>query len=418
MPARVKTLFAVALVGVLGGAALFWGLGSRHPRTFRDAQFVTLGELGRELANDPKTYDAVLERLGGGHTADGLVSAATRLAMRKLFAAADYDALDALPQTSLEELKSGLALLASTRPPSAAERPTPLREPLGLPTSSPGPGGEPFVKDVGLGLFYGVRLDPQKALHFEDSERLAFVLNRLSLPGDHEVVVGDEKARNVDELARALVRQGNTLTVRDERFLANFGDLEWRGHPVATPLWVRVGERAQPVPHAQLQLSVRGPIQADVTFYNSLDLTGEGGGGTLFRGDLARRQPWVGGRVFHVYEAEQAMDVVRWMAALRRGAWEKVAAGHIPLDGYFALGVCTLAPAVAEHAVLGHTTIWPLTQDRAMFNADTELDRLVRSLPADVEASTPEKARVLGAVPWEELKDVPFPTLRASLEHL
>src|SRR5579871_2204187 len=160
MSARLKWVLLLAVLCLVVGGAVVFSLRPPARRPFRNAQFITLGELGRELASDPKTYDAVLEKLGGGRTGYGLVSAAERLALERLFAAADYDALDSRPQTTIQELKAGLAILAGQR--SATSPPPdsgPLKEPLGLPTGIPPPSGEPFLKDVGLGLLYGDRLD-------------------------------------------------------------------------------------------------------------------------------------------------------------------------------------------------------------------------------------------------------------------
>jgi hypothetical protein len=126
----------------------------------------------------------------------------------------------------------------------------------------------------------------------------------------------------------------------------------------------------------------------------------------------------VGGRVFHLYLGEQALRVAHLMGELRRGANEKVRQRKLPLDGYFALGVCTLAPALAEQAVYGKTTAWPLTQDAALFDADSELDKLVRALPSDVGDKGPEKERVLASIPWADVRDVPLPWLRESLGRL
>jgi len=424
----------LALV-LAAGAAVFVSLRAPSRRPFQDARFITLGELGRELANDPATYDLILDKLGNGRTGYGLVGTAEKLTLKRLFAAADYDALDRHPVTTLQELKLGLGVLAAQRTPATpdggAEAPAaPVKDALGVPTGLPGPTGEPYLDSIGLGLLHGDHLDVEKSKRFKDSERLAAVLNRLTLnvpgqPPQYEVTLGSESASTLHALLAALAKAGNTLTVRDERFLANFGDLEWKGHPVATPLWVDTGRALAggeklvlPVPHEQLTLSVRGPLQMDVTFYNSLDLAGDGDGGTLFRADVTGDQPWVGGRVFHLYEGEQAVRVAHWMGELRRAAAEKVRQRKLPLDGYFALGVCTLAPALAEQAVYGKTTAWPLTQDASLFDGDSELDKMVRALPSDVGDRGPENERVLASIPWANVKDVPLPWLRESLGRL
>ena len=406
-----------------------------------DARFLTLGELAAELAGDPKTFDALLDRLGGGPTSAGLIGDVQRAAMRRLFQAADYDGLDREPRLTLETLESGLELLARHRsagpktpesgPADAGlcgKRPPPGTvdagrgsEPLGIPSGVRVADGEPLLRPLGLGIFHGERVDRKKAGRFCDSARLADVLERLSASADEQgpaFQVGDVVVRTPEELVRALLHSGHRVEVRDERFLANFGDVERQGKPVATPLWVAAGpgDLHLPVPHAQVVLSLRGPeVNTDVTLYTALDLAGTGGGGTRFRADVAHDPPWVGGRIAHRWEGEAALEAFRWMVLLRRAADSKVREHRLPLNGYFALGVCTLAPAVVERALTGTTTLWPLTQNRALFSGESELDRLVAALPSDVRAASPPgKDRLRGAVPWERPGEIPLVVLREA----
>jgi hypothetical protein len=124
----------------------------------------------------------------------------------------------------------------------------------------------------------------------------------------------------------------------------------------------------------------------------------------------------VGGRLAHRYTGDRAVEAVRLMGRLRRAAAEKVARHALPLDGYFALGVCTLAPALVEQALTGRTTLWPMTHDPALFAGDDEVDRLVRALPSDREGSPPPTAaRLRGAVPWDEAESVPLAAVREAL---
>jgi hypothetical protein len=107
------------------------------------------------------------------------------------------------------------------------------------------------------------------------------------------------------------------------------------------------------------------------------------------------------------------------MLLMRKGLDEKVHAKGLPLDGYFSLGVCTLAPAVVEQALFGRTTLWPLTHDPKYFDADTELDALVRALPFDGrDDKVPDDVRLKGALPWRTLREVPFPQLARQLRTL
>lgn len=390
----------------------------------RDERFLTLGQLAHDLATEKQTFDLVIEKLGAGPNAFGLLGQGQVAVMRRLFELADYEALDAQPQVTLDTLSDALRQLASQRGPVRfAPLQATVYEPLGLPTGKPIPVGEPLLADLGLGLKWGDRLDPQKAARGPDSVRLAQVLEGLALG----LVVLEGGAASVTEALEALVTEGHTLVVLDQRLAANFGDLERRGKAIATPLWVATGRKTAsgeelmlPVPHAQLLLQVRGPtVNADVTLHPALDMTGDGAGGMRFRADLIGDQPWCGGRIAHRYEKEQALAAVGWMAKMRRAYEAKVRAKTLPLDGYFALGVCTLAPAVVEHALLGKTTLWPLTHDPALFDQDDDFDRTVRALPRDGRGAPPaDDARLSASLPWSTTVEVPFGRLRSQIAEL
>lgn len=436
---RAIVVIALAIAAITVGVDVLALRAACAPRgrvTPRHAEFFTLGELAQDMANDPAAFNAVIDRLGGGRTAVGSLSEESRALLRALFAARDYAGLDRQPRTTLPALKLALDVLAGRRgPPPPAEARTlaaTRREDLGIPTGAAPPPAESLLRDLGVGLLYGDRIDPDKALRFRDSERLAALLDALSLnppgrPAALEVRVGGASAATPEDLVRALERIGHRIGVRDERFAANFGDLERDGRAVATPLWVETGRTspdgsplAIPVPHAQVSVHVRGPtVNADATLYNSLDIPGEGGGGTRFRADLTRDAPWVGGRIAHVYDGDRAVEAVRWMGRLRRAAQDKLVAHRLPLDGYYAIGVCTLAPAVVEQALTGRTTLWPLTHDPALFAGDDPLEALVRVLPVDGRGGPPpDDERLLGSIPWSEPGRIPFPELAAAIAHL
>lgn len=396
----------------------------RFAQEAREARQLTLGGVARELATEKQTFDVVLSRLGAGAGSFGLLSEPQKALLASLFTLGDYSALDRQPQLTLAQLRAGLEELAARRGPvpEAAERAVAQVEPLGLPASTAALTGEPYLKDIGLGFLWGDRLHPGKAAHAGDAQRLAAVLDGVAL-GTVELALpvdaGPARVTTIDGLLDVLERSGHVLEVRDERLLANFGDLERTGRPVATPLWAATGLRDEegevflPVPHAQLVLEVRGPwASGQVTFYPSLDLAGDGSGGARFRADVTADQPWCGLRVAHRYTGAEARRAVALMALMRRGLDDKVRARKLALDGYFALGVCTLAPAVVEQALTGATTLWPLTHDPALFGGDDELDRLVRALPSDGRGGPPPSAeRLRGAVPFAQASLAPFPEL-------
>lgn len=140
----------------------------------RDARFLTLGQLARELATEKQTFEVVLAKLGAGPNSFGPLGEAQLSVMRRLFELGDYEALDAQPQLTLDALGSALGVLASRRGPvSFPLVPAVTHEALGLPTGKPALSGEPFVTELGLELKWGDRLDPQKAARGPDSIRRA-----------------------------------------------------------------------------------------------------------------------------------------------------------------------------------------------------------------------------------------------------
>jgi hypothetical protein len=417
---RYATFFLFASVLVAGAFIRL----SRMPRG--DPRWYTLSTLARELAGENQTYDLVIASLGGGANAFGLISDEHKAFLRLVFSQGRYELLDRQPQLTLKTLAQGLDVLASKRPaPATKPLPEHRAEPLGLPTGKSGPTGEPYLKDIGLGMSWGDRLDKTKAARAADSQRLADVLEAVAV-GTLDVE-GFDMARFPASFVETLTAQGHHVQVVDQRLAANFGDLERNGRPVATPLWVATGRQLAdgeplllPVPHAQLVLLVRGPkVNADVTFYPSLDIAGDGSGGARFRADLTTDQAWTGGWIAHTYEKDQAVRALELMLTMRRALDDKVQQKALPLDGYFALGVCTLAPAVVEQALFDKTTLWPLTHDAKYFDSDSELDRLVRALPSDGrDDKAPDDARLSGSVPWRTLREVPFPLLAKQLEAL
>lgn len=390
----------------------------------RDERFLTLGQLARDLATEKQTFDVVLAKLGTGPNASGLIGDGQLAVMRKLFELGDYDGLDEEPKVTLDSLGAGLGLLAARRGAvTFAPIPAAVHEPLGIPTGKAPISGEPYLTDIGVELKWGDRLDAEKSKRGPDSARLADVLDGLALG----TLVLEGGSTTPSQLIEALVKDGHTVVVLDQRLAANFGDLERRGKAIATPLWVATGRKSAageevmlPVPHAQLLIQVRGPkVNANVTLYPALDLTGAGGGGMRFRADITADQPWCGGRIAHRYEKEQALTAVGWMTRMRKGYEAKVRGKSLPLDGYFALGVCTLAPAIVEHVITGKTTLWPLTHDPSLFDLDDELDRTVRALPHDGRGGAPpDNARLSASLPWETTVGVPFERLRSHVAEL
>lgn len=413
----MRRFAAFAVIGVILAAGFILRL-SRLPNLNIDARWYTLGSLARELAQEKQTYDVVANALG-------IITEEHKSFLRAVFSRGEYEVLDQQPQLTLPMLAQALEVLASKQQPPSAEAPLEHRtEPLGLPTGKPGLTGEPYLKGLTLDFTWGDHLDPARAARAADSQRLADVLEGVATGA--LAVEGFDMARFPASFVETLTAQGHTVEVVDQRLAANFGDLERRGKPVATPLWVITGRRVEseplmlPVPHAQLVLRIKGPkVNADVTFYPSLDLGGGGAGGARFRADVTADQPWTGGWLAHTYTKEQGVRALELMLLMRKELAAKALANKLPLDGYFALGVCTMAPAVVEQALFSKTTLWPLTHDPALFQGDGELDQLVRALPHDGrDDSVPGDERLKGSLPWQAANDVPFKFLARELVEL
>jgi len=410
---------ALLLVLLIGGAVRIL----RYQQPKADPRWYTLGSLGREFATEKQSFDEVLDKLGGQF----VLPDSAKTAMLQAFKLGDWEALDQQPQLDLKTLGVGLEQLAAQRPLKLPTPPQKHSERLGA-AEKKALTGEPFQQQLPLELLYGDTLDPAKAKHAGESEWLAAKLEAVSMgatltDGDEAKEVG---ASSAEQLYDLLVSKGITLEVSDERLFANFGDLIRRGKPVATPLWVATQHALDgnivylPVPHAQLSVHAVGrEFEAFVTFYPSLDLAGTGDGGLRFRADVTQDQSWCGHRVAHVYTGAQAREALRWMGMLRLEWDAKVYDNKLPLDGYYVLGVCTLAPAVVERALTGTTTLWPLTHDPRYFQGSEPIDQLVAQLPSDTHGGKPpEEARLVGSLPFTTQDEVTLVGFKQQVKKL
>jgi hypothetical protein len=416
---HVSGSVAVLLVLLIGGAVRIL----RYQTVKPDPRWYTLGSLAREFATEKQSFDEVIDKLGG----DFVLPEVSKTAMRQAFKLGDWEALDQQPQLDLKTLGLGLEQLAARRELKLPSPPNKHSEPLGT-WEKKALTGEPYQQKLPFELLYGDTLETAKAQHAGESEWLAAKLEAVSMgatltDGDDAGEVG---ASSTEQLFDLLSSKGIGVEVSDERLFANFGDLIRRDKPVATPLWVATQHSLDgnmvylPVPHAQLSIHATGPaFEAFVTFYPSLDLAGTGDGGTRFRADVTTDQNWCGHRVAHVYKAGQAREALRWMGMLRLEWDAKVYDNKLPLDGYYALGVCTLAPAVVERALTGTTTLWPLTHDPKYFQGDGPIDQLVAQLPSDTHGGKPpEETRLVGSLPFTRREDVTLVGLKQVVKKL
>lgn len=410
------------------------------PAALAQDEAVPLSQLARELGSDPARVDAFLARMGQTPGAAGVLTPAQKEAVRAAIKRGDFAFLDRFPSVTVEELGQGVQaanLAKRTRQARRAqghlptdqmpglpldEAPRSLEEPLGIPTGAPPLAPGSLYKDLGGGLRYGDAVDPDKAARHGDSARLADVLDRLALnerggAPPFRVTFAGKTAVTPSGLVAVLEASGHTVEVRDARYFANFGDLNYKGRDVATPFWVDSElpvpgtdrTLAVPVTHSQHELIVRGPeVNADVSFFFGIDNEAK------FRAMGSKGQSWTGGRVHQRYTGKQAREAIRLAGAIRRAYVKKAKA--FPGVGYYPLGVCNDVNAMLELHLSGKTTLYPLTRDLRYFQGPGEVDTLARRLPVDGRSDAePDAERIFSSLPVDAIDDLAFPALRADL---
>ena len=307
---------------------------------------------------------------------------------------------------------------------------------VSLDASAVGPGfvESDYVSALGDGVTRGDGPHPELAQMHAESQRLADLLNRLSLNGVADaapftVSLAGQRFTTPEELMAGLAESGHTVEVSDSRFFANFGHLHLRGQDVMMPFWINTltvvphpdSERGRPllvpVSHAEYEWQVRGPkVNAAISFYFGID------GKAQFRTMDQLDQKWVMNRHAHEYRGADAIEVTRLAGAVARTyARLHEAYPAIPFGGYYGFGVCQDVVAAIEQKMTGKTTLFPNTADEVFFTnpKDAEVNALIRALPKDRAGQPPELERVFGSLPVRssdaELGSVTIPGLGADL---
>ncbi|HEY6413277.1 MAG TPA: hypothetical protein VIX42_06300 [Edaphobacter sp.] len=424
------------------------------------ANTVLLSQMMRELSAQPGFTDALLARLNDeGKKGPALMTPSLMKRLRDLILGKDWQGLDRFPGWTLQGLNptvkiagkivtkkedepSGAAQLAAVVPaqggkistaqvkgyidlgPYMLEKAETVN--LNVPSTLPGFTTEGIVSDLGAGVTRGDGPNAELAPLHSESQRMADVLNRMSLNGLDGAesltaeIVG-HTAVSPEELVRVLMATGHTVEVRDARYFANFGHFHFKGQEVMMPFWLDSqiaipGTKRSllvPVSHAEYERKVRGPkINATVSWYFGID------GKSEFRTMDTQDQAWVLGRHAHEYRGDDAVEVTRLVGKMVVAFMRQhLRRPDLPFGGYYPLGVCQDGVAAIEKKMTGASTLFPNTADESLFDdpRDAEVNAMMLAIPKDHAGALPEPERIFGSLPTTDLNAITIPGLADDL---
>jgi hypothetical protein len=412
------------------------------PETPMPPNTILLSQMMRQLSAQPGFTNALLDQIDkGGKKGPALLTPKLIDELRKRILGNDWQGLDRFPGWTMREINPTVRAVghiagkdqkleaASAVHPGASLSEAQAHEYLDLgpytldksetisldqPSTLPPFTTAGIVTNLGDGV---VRGDGPNALAPEhaESQRLADALNRLAankLDGAQPftVTTRGHQATTSEQLIAALAASGNTVTVDDARYFANFGHLHFNGphgmQDVMMPFWIdsqliipHSGGRHLLIPaaHAEYEWHIHGPIiNADISYYFGID------GKSEWRTMDTLDQSWVLKRNAHEYTGAQAIEATR-LAGLMTVAYMHLHAAHptLPFGGYYALGVCQDGVSAIEHALTGNVTLFPNTADTAFFNdpRDAEINALIAAIPKDRDGTPPQPERIFGSLP-------------------
>ncbi len=427
---------------------------------------VPLSQMMRELSAQPGFTEAFLAQVQGGakkKSGAALLTPALVHHLRDLILGRNWQALDRFPGWTMAEInptvrvvghfagkdqKVGDMATAGGRPATDAAKSALALIDLGdygpdnqgtadldTPSTDPGFDEKALVSVIGDGVTRGDGPNPQLAPLHAESQRLADVLNRLSLNEaggpQFQARIGNHVVSSPDQWIAAMLAAGHTVELADARYFANFGHLHYKGQDVMMPFYVNSqiivpGTHRPllvPVAHAEYEWRIFSPgktgppkLTAAISFYFGID------GKCEFRTMDQLDQAWVLVRHAHVYRGADAIEVTRLSGAMVR-AYMRLHAAHpsIPFGGYYAFGVCQDVIAAIELKLTGKATLFPNTADERFFNdpRDAEINDLIKRLPKDRAGRPPQVERIFASLPVGEsdrdLATVSIPGLGAEL---
>jgi hypothetical protein len=431
-----------SLIGCSGDAPYVVPEGPMPPNT------VMLSQMMRELSAKPGFTEAVLAELEkDGKQGPAMLTPALVKRMREMILGKDWQGLDRFPGWTMRAINPTVQVVAKvagkksdagTQGAVSSEALTPYIDlgpypveksgvvSLDEASTLPGFTTDGIVSEMGDGVTRGDGANAELAPMHAASQRLADVLNRVSLNrvdgiAPVSVTIMGREAKSPEALVAALMASGHTVEVYDARYFANFGHFHYKRQDVMMPFWVNSqiqipGTRRSllvPVSHAEYEWRVRGPrVNADVSWYFGID------GKAEFRTMDTLDQAWVLGRHAHVYGGADAVEVTRLAGRMVVAyAHEHLARPELPFGGYYALGVCQDSIAAIERKMTGKATLFPNTADAALFDdpRDAEVNGLIAAIPKDRSGRPPEPERIFGSLPTQDFGAITIPGLGEDL---
>jgi hypothetical protein len=420
---------------------------------------ILLSQMMRELSATPGFTDALLAHLDeGGKKGPAMMTQRLIQRLRELILGKDWRGIDRFPGWTMQEVNPAVGVISkvATKQPETSpgtpsgtpNEPLPSGEDKGQitkyldlgtyslekaetvsldePSTLPGLSNDTLVTEMGAGVVRGDVANPRLAPMHPDSQRMADVLNRLSVNGMEGAArvtaeVAGKSATTPQGLVKVLMETGHTVVVADGRYFANFGHFHYKGQDVMMPFFVNSqiaipGTKRSllvPVSHAEYEWQIRGPkVNADVSWYFGID------GRSEFRTMDTLDQAWVLGRHAHEYRDADAVEVTRLVGAFVVAfVHQHLRRPDLPFGGYYPLGVCQDGVAAIEKKMTGHDTLFPNTADGALFDdpRDAEVNEMMLAIPKDRSGAPPEPARIFGSLPVTDFQLITIPGLAADL---
>ena len=465
-----KPYLRTRLLGAVVSLTLAGCMGDRSyvvPEDPLPPNTILLSGMMRELSATPGFTDSLIAQLNGNNQGPALMSPALIKTLKNMILGRDWQGLDRFPGWTLAGINPTVKIagriiakrddgtpahddagVSESAPADNAAVTTERVKPyidlgpymlesaetvdLDKPSSLPGFTTDGIVNELGDGVTRGDGPNATLASFHAESQRLADVMNRLSLnqlDGVKQVAATIEThaASTPEELVVALKATGHTINVYDARYFANFGHFHLKrggsevAQEVMMPFWIDSqiaipdSKRSLlvPVSHAEYEWEVRGPkVNANISWYFGID------GKSQFRTMDTQDQAWVLGRHAHTYTGNDAVEVTRLVGRMVVAFMHQhLRRPDLPFGGYYPLGVCQDGVAAIEKKMTGSDTLFPNTADTALFDdpRDVEVNAMMAAIPKDHDGVLPSPERIFGSLPTDNLNAITIPGLADDL---